>query len=381
MPDIPLTVHRRDHEYIVRVADMPVDAVFPEIEKASPGRSYVAVVDNHVADLHRLDERIAARANWRCLRIGAGEEHKNAADYIGLCEALLNSGIDRRTILVAIGGGVVGDLTGFAAATLLRGIRFVQVPTTLLAQVDSSVGGKTGINLAGGKNQLGAFYQPEFVVANVRFLLTLTEREYRAGLAEVVKYGVLGDRAFFRKLTQSAAALTERDPEILAEVVARCCRMKADIVGSDEKEAEGRRLLNLGHTFGHVLEALAGYDGTLLHGEAIALGMAMAVEYSVREGKMAPTEADMIVAGCRALGLPTNIDFVFSPEKAAEFRRRAQSDELSALLLRDKKAAEGVMTLVLPTSVGMCQIVVKEPVAKVAAFMRELIGTDGAEAK
>lgn len=366
MLNIPLNTKRPDHHYNICVGDFSGAGLCEEITRAVPADSYVAVVDRHVFELHNLGERLPQ--NWKRYLLEAGEEHKTAVDFITLVEAILRDGIDRKTVVVAIGGGVIGDLAGFAAATLLRGVRFAQVPTTLLAQVDSSVGGKTGINMAGGKNLLGAFYQPEFVAVDPAFLSTLSHREYLSGLAEVAKYGVISDRDFFVSLTENSRTIAERDPKKLGTIIAHCCRMKAEIVGMDELESAQRQLLNLGHTFGHALEALAGYDGTILHGEAVSVGMAMAASFAVEEEGMAESEAAAMRDGFAALGLPWRLGDVpgISPERMKALNELAHSEFLVAALAMDKKAASGGLTLILPTAVGECRIVKNVPAAKVA---------------
>lgn len=365
MREILLDIRRDDSRYSILIGGFGSDGIAREVENRLSAKQVVVVADRRVAALYGLEAHVATRPGWRLVPADAGEEHKTADGFVGLCETILAGGIDRKTVLVAIGGGVVGDMAGFAAATLLRGIRFVQVPTTLLAQVDSSVGGKTGINMAGGKNLLGAFYQPELVLVDPGFLATLSEREYLSGLAEAAKYGVLGDGEFFDSLVGSADALSRRDPETLAGVIEHCCRMKADIVGNDERESAGRQLLNLGHTFGHALESLAGYDGTLLHGEAVAVGMLMAAAYSVREGLMSAGEAERMADGFDRLGLLRRM--------SDELAGRLDGGRLAAALVQDKKAADGGLTLVLPTAIGACRVVKNVPAETVADFMRERI--------
>lgn len=361
MREILLEIRRSDFRYAVRIDSFSIDGVLRELENHFKAGSYVAVADSRVTELYDLQPRIGGRAGWRFLSLEAGEENKTANAYIALCEKILSGGIDRKTVLAAIGGGVVGDMAGFAAATLLRGLPFAQVPTTLLAQVDSSVGGKTGLNMAGGKNLLGAFYQPELVLVAPAFLGTLPEREYLSGLAEVVKYGILGDGDFFDSLARSADMIARRDENTLSGIVEHCCRMKAAIVGADEKESDQRQLLNLGHTFGHALEALAGYDGGLLHGEAVAVGMAMASAFAVREGMLDSDAEKRLTDGLKRLGLPCRLGGALCPMK---------TERLEDALSRDKKAAEGGLTLVLPTAIGACRIVKGVPVKKVADFMR-----------
>ncbi len=239
-----------------------------------------------------------------------GEGTKDFAHFEKLCEDILALGIERSTALVALGGGVIGDLAGFAAASLLRGLDYVQVPTTLLAQVDSSVGGKTAIDVKAGKNLVGAFYQPVLVIADIDTLATLPPRELLAGYAEVVKYGLIRDRAFFDWLEQNGAALVKGDAELRRQAVLKSCRDKAEIVAADEREAGERALLNFGHTFGHALEAEAGFGQALLHGEAVALGMLMAFDLSARLGLCPKESARRVRQHFEQVGLKTELGLV-----------------------------------------------------------------------
>jgi 3-dehydroquinate synthase len=237
------------------------------------------------------------------IQIPDGEQYKTLATLEQIYDTLIDWRFDRTCGLLALGGGVIGDLTGFAAATFLRGIPFAQVPTTLLAQVDSSVGGKTGVNHPRGKNLIGAFYQPRYVHCDVGMLVTLPEREYAAGLAEVVKYGVIRDAAFFSWLEQERNALMARSPQALEHAVMISCQIKADVVESDENELGLRAILNYGHTFGHAVETLAGY-GVILHGEAVAIGMVMAAHASARLGLGTEVDAARIIGLLRSFNLP-----------------------------------------------------------------------------
>lgn len=354
MTELTVHIQRHDHSYRILVDEFFPDAWLAAVEDGVRSDRHVAVVDERVGGLYGLEEIVGRRAGWLYAPIGAGEGRKTVADYVGLCDRLLGMGIDRNTVLVAVGGGVVGDIVGFAAATLLRGLRFAQVPTTLLAQVDSSVGGKTGVNMAGGKNLLGAFHQPALVLADPGVLATLGRRDYLSGLAEVAKYGALGDRDFFLRLVASAGKAGARDREFLAGAVAHCCAMKARIVGSDEREAAARRLLNLGHTFGHALEALAGYDGSLLHGEAVSIGMALAAGYSTERGMLDKDDAAALLDGLRRLGLPVGLSELAENRAAgkADWRGALTRERLAAALAKDKKAAGGGLTLVLFEALG-----------------------------
>lgn len=278
------------------------------------------------------------------IAIPPGEASKSFAMLERVCEHALAAGIERRDAVIALGGGVVGDLAGFAAASLLRGVDFIQIPTSLLAQVDSSVGGKTGIDTGQGKNLVGAFHQPRLVLADIATLDTLAPREMRAGYAEVVKYGLLGDAAFFAALEARGPALLAGDREARVWAVAECVAAKARIVVEDEREAGRRALLNLGHTFGHALEAAIGYDGRLLHGEAVAVGMAIAFHLSTTECGCPEADARRVRAHLREAGLPV------SPSETAA--AAMEIDALIDLMGADKKAQDGAPRFVLAERIG-----------------------------
>ena len=313
------------------------------------GRTCLVVSDGHVAPLY--GERAAASLRAAGFTVSAavvppGEMSKSSAQLLALYDDAVRAGLDRAGCIVALGGGVVGDLAGFLAATYLRGVALVQAPTTLLAMVDSSVGGKTGINLPAGKNLVGAFHQPALVVADLETLQTLPAREGRAGLAEVVKYGAIRDAQLFQTLeacggwlAQPWGTLAADERGRLAEIIARCCEIKADIVAGDEQEQSGlRTLLNFGHTFGHAVEQVAGY-GTLLHGEAVAIGMALAARLATRQAGLPSAEADRLVGLLRGLGLPV----------AAQGLAWA---DLRAAMNVDKKAQERAPRWVLLRQLG-----------------------------
>jgi 3-dehydroquinate synthase len=271
-------------------------------------------------------------------QIPDGEEFKNLQVVAAVYDDLVDAGMDRGGVIIALGGGVVGDLAGFVAATFLRGIDFVQVPTTLLSQVDSSVGGKTGVNLAKGKNLVGAFYQPKFVLIDVNTLSTLPEREFIGGLAEVVKYGVILDSEFFSYIESHVAEILAREPETLKHLISRCCSLKAEVVGKDEREAGLRAVLNYGHTLGHAVESLSGY-GKYAHGEAVAIGMVAAARFSEQKGLASSADTARIEALISRLRLPT---------AAPQFT----SEEYIASLVRDKKARDGGITFVCNKGIG-----------------------------
>ena len=273
-----------------------------------------------------------------------GEASKSFAGLEKLSGALLESGVDRGGLIVALGGGVIGDLTGFASGVLKRGIAFAQIPTTLLAQVDSSVGGKTAINAPQGKNLIGLFHQPRIVIADTALLATLPRRELLAGYAEVVKYGALSDAQFFDWLESNAAKALAGDEAALIHAVAHSCRMKADIVARDERETGERALLNLGHTFGHALEAATGFSDRLIHGEGVAIGTVLAFQLSVRLGLCPGQDADRFARHLKAAGLPSAISDIPGP--------RPSTETLIAAMAHDKKVKDGKLTFILLHGLG-----------------------------
>ena len=309
-------------------------------------RARVAVLtDETVAALHLpgLREGLAAEGiEAVSLALPAGEATKGWAQLARAVEWLLEARVERRDVVVALGGGVIGDLAGFAAAILRRGVRFVQVPTTLLAQVDSSVGGKTGINTAQGKNLVGAFHQPSLVLADVEVLDTLPRRDLLSGYGEVAKCGLLGDAAFFEWLEANGPALADGDAALREEAVRRSCEMKAAIVAADERESGDRMLLNLGHTFAHALEAATGYSDRLLHGEAVAVGCALAFDLSARLGLCAQEEPSRVRAHLQAMGMRRDLAGLDLPGP----------EGLMALMAQDKKALGGRLRFVLARGVG-----------------------------
>lgn len=306
----------------------------------------VAIVTNPTIAEHYLEpvEQALVDSGFTVstIIIPDGEEHKNFSTLQKILDDLIAQGFDRSTGLVALGGGVVGDMVGFAAAIFLRGIAFAQVPTTLLAQVDSSVGGKTAVNHPLGKNLIGAFYQPRHVHIDVATLTTLPTREFAAGMAEVVKYGVISDQVFFKTLADHRAALRQLDPAALIRTVKKSCQIKANVVEIDEKESSFRAILNFGHTFGHAVEALAGY-GTYCHGEAVAIGMVVAAEISCRLGHCSAED----VAAIRELLISFDLPVDPPDYSVAEYIQAMQ---------RDKKVSKGILRLVLNRGIGDCLI-------------------------
>ena len=314
-----------------------------------PQKRAVVVTDQTVAALH-LPLLLSALAETGIeaspIVVPPGEGSKSLAGLGRLADSMLALGVERRTTVIALGGGVVGDLAGFAAATVLRGMPLVQIPTTLLAQVDSSVGGKTGINMAAGKNLLGAFHQPVAVLADTDMLRTLPVRELRAGYAEVVKAGLIGDPALFEWCESNGTALLAGDAAVQAEAVRLACAFKAAVVGEDEREQMpngGRALLNLGHTFGHALEAEIGYDGSLLHGEAVGIGLSLAFRLSVRLGLCPAADAERVVLHLQRMGMKAGL---------GDCGRPMTADALMMHMHRDKKMRDGRLALVLVRGIG-----------------------------
>jgi 3-dehydroquinate synthase len=335
------------------------------IAALKPGAKAAIVSDATVAGLHLSKISAAlegAGIATKSIVVAAGEGTKCFSVFEQICDDLLEAKIERGDVVVALGGGVIGDLAGFAAAVVRRGIDYVQIPTTLLAQVDSSVGGKTAINSRLGKNLIGVFNQPILVVADTALLDTLPAREFRAGYAEVAKYGLLGDAAFFAWLEANAADVFAGGPG-REHAIATSCRMKADIVARDEREAGERALLNLGHTFGHALEAFAGFSARLLHGEAVALGMALAFQFSARLGLLPPADAERVARHLQQVGLPTRLSDMPGDHPDA--------DRLMELMAQDKKVRRGRLTFILARGIGQAFIAPDIDAAEVRAFLVE----------
>ena len=338
-----------------------------------PGRSAVVITDRVVAG-HHLEPTLAAlrEAGFTCstLIVEPGERSKDLATLCDVLETILSRGIERITVLVALGGGVVGDLTGFAASILLRGVPFVQIPTTLLAQVDSGVGGKTGVNSTRGKNLIGSFYQPRLVLADVTTLATLPPRERRSGYVEIVKYGLIDDPVFFDWLEENGPAMIDGDQDLLRAAVAHACRAKARIVAGDERESGSRALLNLGHTFAHALEAEAGYDGSLLHGEAVAFGIVLAHRLSAMLGHCGADDTARVASHFEAVGLPS--------EAAALPDPGWHPPALIERMKHDKKVQDGRMTFVLTQGIGRAFLSRDVPPDALGALLDEAFGASGA---
>ena len=352
--------------YTIHIGPGVIDDAGPEIAAIAPGAKCAIVTDVNVAPLY-LD-RVAASLG----RVGlastaivcpAGKSTKSYAEFARVSDALIAARIERRDVVVALGGGVIGDLAGFCAASLRRGVRFVQIPTTLLSQVNSSVGGKTGINSPHGKNLVGAFHQPSLVLADSGALDTLSAREFRAGYAEVVKYGLIGDRNFFEFLEARWREAFAGGPA-RAEAIAVSCAAKARVVVADEMEQGERALLNLGHTFGHALESLTHYDsGRLVHGEGVAVGMACAYRFSRQLGLCSGQDAGRVEAHLRGVGLPTRIRDIDGLD--------ADADAILAAMRQDKKVERGRLTFILAKGIGETFIARDVDEASVLTFLKQ----------
>jgi 3-dehydroquinate synthase len=339
MVQVPLG--ERSHSILI--GDGLLRRLGAECDKLELGRKCAMIADRNTARLYGQRAMLSlANAGFQPLLItvSAGETAKSLRTVQSCYDQLAGHRVERGSFIVALGGGVVGDLAGFVAATYLRGIDFVQVPTTLLAQVDSSVGGKVGVNLKAGKNLVGAFYQPRLVLCDLDTLKSVPPRQFRSGLAEVIKYGIIYDAALFERLERDLPELVEQEAETLAEIVARCCKIKAEVVGADEKESGLRAILNFGHTIGHAIEAISGY-GRYLHGEAISIGQVAAARLSVLEAGLPESEATRIENLFRRAGLPTRIKF-----------DRRQRQRLYAAMQLDKKVTGGEIKFVLAERIG-----------------------------
>jgi 3-dehydroquinate synthase len=359
-----LRVELGDRAYEILVGPRLIERAGREIQPLLRRRQVVIISDETVARycLPQLRDSLSeAGIAHHTVLLPPGEETKDLHHFGRLAEEVLAFGIERGSMLVALGGGVVGDVAGFAAATLLRGIDFVQIPTTLLAQVDSSVGGKTGINTRIGKNLIGAFYQPRLVLADTDTLSTLPHRELLAGYAEIAKYGLIRDAEFFAWLETEGRAVCELASTPLRRAVMTSCAMKADIVAVDEREEGDRALLNFGHTFGHALETETGFSARLLHGEAVGLGMILAFDFAARMGLAAPEESRRVRRHLDEMGLPTQLSTIGLAGISA--------DRLIAHMSKDKKVRDGRITLILPRLIGEAFVMKDAPVDELRDFL------------
>ena len=343
-----------DRSYSIIIGKNLLNRLGAECSRLKLGHRCAIISDRNVSPHYgRRVQQTLAKAGFKpvLITVPAGETAKRLRTVQACYDQLAAHRLERNSFIVALGGGVVGDLAGFVAATFLRGVEFVQVPTTLLAQVDSSVGGKVGVNLKAGKNLVGAFYQPRLVLCDLDTLKTLPPREYCAGLAEVIKYGIIYDAAFFQQLERDFPKLLKRHAETLAAVVARCCEIKAEIVSLDETESGLRQILNFGHTIGHALEAISGY-GKYLHGEAIAIGQVAAANLSTRLLGFPPRDLERIKSLFLRAGLPTDVEL-----------NAAQRVRLFAAMLLDKKVKTGEINFVFVRKIGQVEFGHRVPAA------------------
>ncbi|HWJ69376.1 MAG TPA: 3-dehydroquinate synthase [Sphingobium sp.] len=355
-----------DRSYDVRIETGLLDRAGAALAPYATGRPFLVITDSHVAATQwpRLQASLqAAGLAADLVTLPAGETTKSWPQLEALTDRMIDHGIERRDHVIALGGGVIGDLVGFAASIVKRGCHFIQIPTTLLAQVDSSVGGKTAINSRAGKNLLGAFHQPALVLIDPETLDTLDARNVRAGYAEVVKYGLIDDAAFFEWCEANGPALLAGNADARAQAIAKSVAAKAAIVAQDERETSGRRaLLNLGHTFGHALEAETGFSDRLLHGEGVAAGMALAFAYSVRRGECTGQDAQRVIAHLRAAGLPASL---------RDAGVTASGRVLVDHMLHDKKMSGGTLPFLLARGIGQTYLAKDVDLADVAAFLDE----------
>lgn len=342
MTALQLTVTTTQHDYPIFITQSE-PALHFDFSPFIQGKQVLVVTNDTIAPLY-LDNIVGQLGDYQvatCI-LSDGEQYKTQASIDAIYDALMAQHFGRDCTLIALGGGVIGDMVGFAAASFMRGVDFIQIPTTLLSQVDSSVGGKTGINHRLGKNMIGAFWQPKCVLADMKALNTLPPREFSAGMAEVIKYALIMSEPFLTWLENNQAAINAQDPEVLAEMVYRCCQFKAEVVADDEKEAGRRAILNFGHTFGHAIETYMGY-GNWLHGEAVAVGMVQASRLSELEGKLSSAEVSRIVQILTAFNLPTTPPNI-------------PTDEALSLMGHDKKVKNGKLRLVLLDGIGQAVV-------------------------
>lgn len=365
----PITVHvpLGERAYDIRIGEGLMGGAGARLAAQFPGRRFGIVTDELVAiaQLPRLTASLdAAGLSYATVVLPHGEPTKSFARLGEVVEAILGARLERGDIIIAFGGGVIGDLAGFAAAIARRGMDFVQVPTSLLAQVDSSVGGKTGINSPHGKNLIGAFHQPKLVLADLDALDTLPPRQFAAGYAEVVKYGLIDDEPFYFWLEDNRRAIFAGDSALRGEMVARCCASKTRFVLADEKETGVRALLNLGHTFGHALESATGYSDRLLHGEGVAIGMVLAHGFSAKLGLAPSQDTGRIAQHLAAAGLPTQLSDIPGDLPDTDFLMNA--------IAQDKKIVRGALTFILTRGIGQAFIEKNVDPAAVRAYLDEM---------
>lgn len=361
----PIQVNLGNRSYNIEIGGGNLQNLVYTLRDTFGSPRCIIITDSHLMPLYGQKLHALLNKAGMCkddpLVLPAGEQAKTFSYLSFVLDHLFQKGVDRKTMLIALGGGVVGDLVGFAAAVALRGIDFIQIPTTLLAQVDSSVGGKTAINSPRGKNLIGAFHQPRYVLIDVDTLKSLPSRELKAGYAEIVKYGLLGNAEFFNWLEQKGHNLLHGKKEKQAHAVRTCIQMKADIVGRDEKESGERALLNLGHTFAHAFEIAANYNNSLLHGEAVAIGLVKAYELSERLGHCTASDTARVKEHLKMVGLPIT-----------HHGRGWQTEVLLGHMYKDKKAENGELTFILPKGIGHSFVEKHVPADHVRAVLDKL---------
>ena len=365
-PSKTVRVDLGDRSYDILIGPGLISMAAGEIAGRLKGRRMAVITDENVAPLYLEPLMASLRAREIepvSLVLPAGEKTKSFEHLIPVCDAILGARIERNDAVIALGGGVIGDLTGFAAGIARRGSRFIQIPTSLLAQVDSSVGGKTGINSPHGKNLIGVFHQPDLVLADTDVLDTLSQREFRAGYAEVAKYGLIDKPEFFAWLEKNWQAVFAGG-EARIEAIAVSCQAKADVVAADERENGRRALLNLGHTFGHALEAATHYDGSrLVHGEGVSIGMVLAHQFSARMNLASPDDAVRVEAHLKTVGLPTRMNEIPGALPPAE--------RLMDAIAQDKKVKGGKLTFILTRGIGQSFVADDVPASEVLRFLEE----------
>ena len=365
-----INIDLRDRQYSIVIGHAFMDQAVNYIVNVMQNKRLFIVTDKNVAALYLEDLQTALLKHSievECFIVQAGEQAKQFSVFESLLDDMLSKRMERQTTLLALGGGVVGDLTGFAASVLLRGVPFIQMPTTLLAQVDSSVGGKTGINSPHGKNLIGCFYQPSLVLMDSFFLQSLPKRDYLSGYAEIVKYGLLQDVQFFEWLDKRQKAILERDKSVLNQAIYQSCQVKADIVSRDEKEKDIRALLNLGHTFAHVLERETGYSDLLHHGEAVSIGMVLAFKFSAYLGYCNTHEALKVSEHLNQVGLPTSLSDIDINLNVTRF--------IDQMML-DKKVSDGQLVFILAHKIGHAFIAKNITIDSLSSFLQSQINSE-----
>ena len=367
-----IPIKLKNHNYKIKIGPNLLPTIGQELQQLTKQKKIAILCDQTIANLHlnTLTQSLKQSGFQPiCLIAPAGEQTKSFPILKWVLHTLLDQRVERGDLLIAFGGGVIGDLTGFAAAILHRGIKFIQIPTTLLAQVDSAIGGKTGINTKQGKNLIGAFHQPSLVISDINLLNTLPLREKKAGYAEIVKYALLGDKQFFLWLEKHATQLlsttnvAKSQPEQIAAItyaITHSCQIKAQFVQEDEQDQNQRALLNLGHSFGHALESLAGYSQTLLHGEAIAIGMSLAFQLCAELRLCPQTDKDKVLAHLHHIGLPT---------KLAGLPKTITAEAITKRMLHDKKNTQGQINLILVRAIGQAFLSNQVTYEQILAFL------------